>query len=148
MRNNKYNSQPEATAPGNPSIQPAQNSVPNAVVCALALLSIYRPSIPRHFSEAKPVCWLLDADDQRACEVSSFIDTRFDLHDAAKSAGPTKRVVSIQLTDLSKLNAYLCAEGQMELPPPPLGDGYIVVCSAGTLIVQASDSPTHNNLTL
>lgn len=148
MKEKEKKSQPEASAPGNPSTITAQDNQENAVAHAIALLSIYSPYTPRHFRESKPVWWLLDADDQRACKVSLFIDPHFDLREAAKSAGPKKRVVTMQLTDLSKLNAYLCTEGQMELPPPPPVKGYIVVCSAGALIVQESSSRTHSILSL
>lgn len=119
-----------------------------AEVRAIALLNIYRPCMPSVFGEARNVFWLLDADDRRACEVSMFIRPPLDLRGEASAAGPKKRVVVMQLTHLSELNSYLCTEGQQELPPPPLRKGYIAVCSAGALIVQMSDSPTHNIISL
>lgn len=148
MNTKNKKSQPEASAPGNPSTITGQNSQENAVAHAIALLSIYSPYIPRHFRESKPVWWLLDADDQRACKVSSLISPNFDLRKAAKTAGPEKRVLTMQLTDLSKLNAYLRTEGQIELPPPPLGEGYIAVCCAGALVVRRSDVTPLNALCL
>ena len=148
MIKNTYQSHPEASAPENPSNKTAEGSSENSAALAVALLSIYRPYIPRHFSEAKQVWWLLDADDRRACKVSKFIAPQFDLREAADSAGPKKRVVTMELTDLSKLNSYLRTEGHIELPAPPFGKGYIVVCSAGKVLLSDSDATIFNNVSL
>jgi hypothetical protein len=137
MKNTKKH-QPGAFTAENPSNKTAEGSSDNSAALAVALLGIYRPYIPRHFSEAKPVWWLLDADDRRACKVSKFIAPQFDLREAADSAGPKKRVVTMELTDLSKLNSYLRTEGHIELPAPPFGKGYVVVCSAGKVLLSVS----------
>lgn len=142
MSTHETPSQLDASAPGNPSIQPAANSpaTPTAQARINGLLTNHRMIAEELCTEMHNVFWILDLEDEKAEALARMYLSTEELTMLRKEVEPSSAIpAAIVVSNLATLNAYRAFTNRPTLAPPPSGKHYIVVCSSDLFVVAQSN---------